>query len=104
MIGCSILNMCFPNLYLVLGDIVPVLYDEVKKWFYDMKKPKVNMEARNFFEEKRQELIKNYDIKLKEEFKIEGEEEDDSEDYETLTEIKKNKIVPQEVLEKEAMK
>ena len=49
-----------------------------------MKKPKVNIKARNFFEEKRLDLIRKYDFKLKEEFKIE-EEDDDSEDYEAMT-------------------
>ena len=33
LIGCSILNMLFPNLYLVLGDILPVLYEEIKNWW-----------------------------------------------------------------------
>ena len=85
MIGCSILNMCFPNLYLVLGDIIPIMMKESKIWYLNLKKPKVNIEARNFFEEKRMDLIRKYDMKLKEEFKIEEEEDDDSEDYETLT-------------------
>ena len=69
MIGCSILNMCFPNLYLVLRDIIPVIYDETINWYRNKKKPKENNEAKNFFEEKRKELIDKYQLKLKEEFK-----------------------------------
>ena len=77
----SIINLIFPNFYLVASSIWPDLKQGLHDTFCKKAEPEIQEE--DVFEKKRRDLIAKYNFILKEEFKNrdpEGEDGDDEEE------------------------
>lgn len=84
MVFVSVFNLLFPNLYMVLAEMLPDIIQNMCPSKKNIKSIINNEEEyREFCESKRKDLIKKYKLTIKEEFAdlYKEEEEDESADY-----------------------